>query len=70
MTFLEEIKSLGIEYHTRTCCSDLYVPVNQITKELLIKHKIRAEIFKNEVEGGLWFDIFGGNDEYWKGKQK
>lgn len=34
--------------------SDLYTPVNPVTKALIDKHKSFHSTFINQVEGGLW----------------
>jgi len=49
--------------------SDLYFPVTEQTRELVKKHKVRADKFKNQVEGGFWYDVFGAFDPYWEGRQ-
>lgn len=49
--------------------SDLYTPVNDVTTALLKKHGIRtAQTFKNQVEGGAWYDIAFAFDPYWEKK--
>ena len=51
--------------------SDLYCPVNAETKALLAKHDIKtATEFKNQVEGGLWYDVPFLFDPFWTGKIK
>ena len=39
--------------------TDLYVPVNDITRGILADYKFKSNVttFTNQVEGGLWFDI-------------
>lgn len=40
--------------------SDIYFPVTEETKAILKRfplQKANAEVFKNQVEGGLWYDV-------------
>lgn len=47
--------------------SDLYCPVNEVTRGLLAKHNITtATIFKNQVEGGLWHDVPFQYEPFWE----
>jgi hypothetical protein len=46
--------------------SDLYCPVNSATRELLNKHQLKATVFKNRVEGGLWYDVPFQFDPFWE----
>lgn len=46
--------------------SDLYCPVNNTTRALINKHKATATIFRNQVEGGLWFDVPFMFDPFWE----
>lgn len=46
--------------------SDLYCPVNNITRALIKKHGIKATVFKNRVEGGFWYDAPFCFDPYWE----
>ena len=49
--------------------SDLYCPVNEVTRSLLKKHGVTmASTFINQVEGGAWFDVPFMFDPYWEGK--
>lgn len=49
--------------------SDLYCPVNEVTRALIEKHDKKATTFTNQVEGGLWFDVPFAFDTYWEGRQ-
>ena len=46
--------------------SDLYCPVTPLTRELIKKHDKRATTFKNQVEGGLWYDVPFAFDPFWE----
>lgn len=47
--------------------SDLYCPVNDTTRALIKKHGITtATTFRNQVEGGLWFDVPFMFDPFWE----
>lgn len=72
MALLAEVKAKNIPYATRSGNSDLYIPVTEETKALIKKYAPFATTFINQIEGGLWFDVFGANDDYWKslGKKK
>lgn len=50
--------------------SDLYCPVNEVTRGLLAKHNITtATTFKNQVEGGLWYDVPFQYEPFWEKRQ-
>ncbi len=47
--------------------SDLYCPVNEVTRALLKKHKVTtATTFINKVEGGAWYDVPFMFDPFWE----
>ena len=48
--------------------SDLYTPVNDVTRALMKKHDKRPTTFINQVEGGLWYDVPFAFDPYWEKK--
>lgn len=48
--------------------SDLYTPVNPVTKALIDKHKSFHSTFINQVEGGLWYDVAFAFDPFWEAK--
>ena len=51
--------------------SDLYIPVNDLTREILKRHPYcRPSGFINQVEGGLWYDCPFQFTPYWESKQK
>ena len=45
----------GIPAHNHE--SDLYIPITEETRALVKHFKKSAEVFKNQVEGGLWYDV-------------
>ena len=61
-----ECVELGIP--TQNHASDLYIPANEQTRALLAKHGHRAQTFKNNVEGGLWFDVPFAYVPFWESK--
>lgn len=50
--------------------SDLYIPVNETTRELLQKHDKKAGTYTNQVEGDQWFDVPFAFTPYWDAKAK
>lgn len=48
--------------------SDLYTPVNEVTRALIKKHGCTADTFTNQVEGGTWFDVPFAFEPYWESK--
>lgn len=45
--------------------SDLYCPVNAVTRELLAKHQLKASTFTSNKDGQLWYDVPFMFDPYW-----
>lgn len=68
MSIYEELMVAGQPINSHY--SDLYTPVNDVTKELVKKHKCRATIFINQTDGGWWYDIPFAYEPYWDCKQK
>jgi len=60
----EECKALGIPINNHS--SDLYIPVTPETTALIRKHGHRATTFKNQVEGGIWYDVPFAYLPFWK----
>lgn len=47
--------------------SDLYCPVNEVTRVLLKKHNITtATIFKSQIDGNSWYDVPFHYDPFWE----
>ncbi len=66
MTLFQAVKKAGIKYSNHY--SDLYIPASAITRKLLKEYGEHGTQFINQVEGGLWFDIFAAYDPFWEGK--
>lgn len=68
MSIFNEIKRTGIKYSSHE--SDLYIPVNEKTSELIktYVHRRNVTIFKNQVEGGLWYEVPFAYDPWWKSR--
>lgn len=69
MCLLSDIREAGVEYTIRETNSDLYIPVTDQTKLLIKKHQALATVFTCQISGNLWYDVFGGNTDYWKAKE-
>jgi hypothetical protein len=67
-SIFEQVKASGIPYHNHQ--SDLYIPVNETTKEMVKNYKFKNNVttFVNQVEGGLWYDIPFAYSPYWESK--
>lgn len=62
-----ECVRLGVP--VRNHYSDLYIPVNELTREILSRHpECRHSGFTNQVEGGLWYDCPFQFLPYWESK--
>lgn len=48
--------------------SDLYTPVNEVTRALIKRHRCVADTFINRVEGGIWFDVPFAFEPYWESR--
>lgn len=47
--------------------SDLYCPVNEVTRALLKKHNITtATIFTSQIDGNSWYDVPFQHDPFWE----
>lgn len=49
--------------------SDLYTPVNEVTRELVKKHGLKASIFTSQIDGKPWYDAPFAFDPYWEKRQ-
>ena len=65
MTIYEKMKAAGVEIHDH--CSDLYVPVNDITRPIVEAYKFKSNVttFIDQVTGLLSYDIPFEFDPYW-----
>lgn len=50
--------------------SDLYVPVNDITRAIVRDYKYKKNVttFKCQIDGKVWYDIPFAYKPYWEGK--
>lgn len=53
----DEVKRLGIQFDSHE--TDLYIPVNEQTKELVDrwKFKCNARTFVNQIDHKFWYDL-------------
>jgi len=63
----EEVKRLNIPYDN--WCSDLYIPKNKQTMELIKRYKYKCNVtsFISQVEKALWYDIPFAYSDYYNG---
>lgn len=69
MQLYDELVEKGIKISNHY--SDLYFPVTKETTEILARYPLQqgnATTFKNQVEGGLWYDVPFAYLPYWAGK--
>jgi hypothetical protein len=67
MSLYEEMEKNGVEIDSHS--SDLYVPVNDTTTEILSKYPLEcrnSSVFTSEIDGKRWYDIPFGYSPYWK----
>ena len=62
-TLFQEIVKRGIAYDNHE--SDLYIPANAETYQLLKDYKQKGEQFKCNIDGKLWFDVPFAFDNWW-----
>lgn len=55
MSVYQKMKAAGVEVDNHE--SDLYVPVTDISKEIVRACKLKAETFVSERDCALWYDI-------------
>ena len=67
VTLYDEVMKAGIQVANHY--SDLYIPVTPETTALIKKHGNYATTFKNQVEGGTWYDVPMAYSPYWRSKQ-
>lgn len=71
MGIYEQAKALGIEIENHE--SDLYLPVNKQTRELVKKHLANggsASTFVNQIDKKLWYDIPFHYSPWWEERMK
>lgn len=57
LTLFEKVVNRGIEWDNH--CSDLYIPVNDKTRELINDYEFKCNVttFKSAIDGSEWYDI-------------
>jgi len=70
MNIYEEVIKRGIEHDNHA--SDLYIPVNDETKELVNSYRNEHHVttFKNNKDGKPWFDIPFAFEPFWDKAEK
>jgi hypothetical protein len=66
MSLYLECLELGIPVDSHE--SDLYIPVNETTRVLLLKHQQQATTFVSQIDGALWYDVPFRFDPWWEKK--
>jgi hypothetical protein len=65
-TLYEEVIALKIPVCSHY--SDLYIPVNVETTELIKRHKAKATTFVHQGDQTLWYDIPFAYEPFWERK--
>lgn len=67
-TLYQIVLENGIEHCNH--CSDLYLPVNDKTRKLILEYKYKQNvtIFISRIDKKLWYDVPFAYDIYWKKK--
>lgn len=60
----EKCVELGVEVCSHA--SDLHVPVNEVTRELMKSFDGPYSTFTSNIDGALWYDVFFAYDPFWK----
>lgn len=62
----EELKKIEVELSGHY--SDLYCPVNDITREIINRYEYKESVttFISQIDGKLWYDIPFANVDYKK----
>jgi hypothetical protein len=57
LNIYDEVKNQGIEFDNH--CSDLYIPVNEQTQELVNNYQYKNSVtaFISNIDQKLWYDI-------------
>ena len=63
ISLYEECVKRGIPCHNHY--SDLYIPLTHETGQLLAHYRLKGQVFVNQVEGGLWYDVAFQFNPYW-----
>lgn len=61
----QKAKDLSVEIANHE--SDLYLPVNDITRELIAQYKFRSNVttFRSQIDGTMWYDIPFAYQPFW-----
>lgn len=70
MSIYEKMVQSGVRIENH--CSDLYVPKNETTDEIvqLFAYRTITETFMDNIDGTLWYNIPFCYDPYWIEKSK
>lgn len=69
MDIYKELVDAGCKVESRY--SDLHVKITPESKKIIEKHPALVKtVFRNQVDGKLWYEIFGAYTPYWKRKLK
>lgn len=70
MTIYEQMKQAGVQIDHHE--SDLYVPVNTATSEILSRWRFKRNVtrFTSQIDGKSWYDIPFAYDPFWESKQR
>ena len=66
----EQVKGLGIEHSNHA--SDLYIPVNEVTKKLIAEYEFKKNVtrFINNIDGKPWYDVPFAYGPFWENVAK
>jgi hypothetical protein len=70
MDLYAEVVQMNIPHDSHA--SDLYLPVNKQTRDLLKTYEFLAnvQIFVSQIDGKLWYDVPFAYRPYWDSKTK
>lgn len=70
VALFNQVKALGIPYANHE--TDLYIPVTDQTRKLIDAYEFKSNVttFKNQVEGGIWYDIPFAYLPAWESKSR
>jgi hypothetical protein len=66
----EQMKAAGVP--TGSWQSDLYVPVNDVTRPLIAAYRFRTNVttFISQIEKTLWYDIPFAYEPWWEARTR
>ena len=70
MTIYEKMVEAGVKIENH--CSDLYVPKNETTDEIVADYEFPAmvSVFRDNIDHELWYDIHFAYDPYMFGRKE